>query len=142
MAAQHRGRWQVNTVTLWRSGTPFNVTCGNCDFNQDGIEGDRVNTPSFGTDLGSVSDDEWLAGAFTASDFPRPAVGTLGTLPRNAYYGPGYFTTDLSLFKNITIPVGGRQTTFQIRVEAYNVFNTLNLANPERRMWRTRTSGG
>jgi len=144
------GGWQVNTVTFWRSGTPFNVTCGNCDFNQDGIEGDRVNTPSFGTDLGSVSDDEWLAGALTASDFPRPAVGTLGTLPRNAYYGPGYFTTDLSLFKNITFPIGGRQTTFQIRVEAYNVFNTLNLANPNANVANTnfgrvtalRTPGG
>jgi hypothetical protein len=124
------GGWQLNTVMIWRSGTPFNVTCGNCDFNQDGNEGDRVNLPSFGTDLGGFSDEEWLDGVLTAADFPRPAVGQLGNMPRNAYYGPSYFSTDLSLFKNVKLPVGGRDTTLQLRLEAYNVFNTLNLGNP------------
>lgn len=124
------GGWQLNTVTIWRSGTPFNVTCGSCDFNLDGNFGDRVNSPSFGTDLGSISDEEWLAGGLSASDFPQPAAGQLGTLPRNAYYGPSYFSTDLSLFKNVRFGVGGRDNTVQLRVEAYNVFNTLNLGNP------------
>jgi hypothetical protein len=89
-----------------------------------------VNLPSFGTDLGGFSDEEWLDGVLTAADFPRPAVGQLGNLPRNAYYGPSYFSTDLSLFKNIKLPVGGRETMLQLRIEAYNVFNTLNLGNP------------
>ena len=81
--------------------------------------------------IDGFSDDEWLAGALDASDFPRPAPGELGTLPRNSYYGPGYFSTDLSLFKNIRFNAFGTGTqTVQLRIEAYNVFNTLNLANP------------
>jgi hypothetical protein len=129
------GGWQLNTVTVWQSGQPFTITCNaaypTCDFNGDGnTSNDRVNLPSFGTDLGGLSDDEWLAGAFEVSDFPLPAHGTLGSLPRNAYYGPGYFSTDFSLFKNIALRLGSRERMVQFRVEAYNVFNMLNLANP------------
>ncbi len=129
------GGWQLNTVTIWQSGQPFSVTCAaaypTCDFNADGNNGDRVNLPSFGTDLGSISDEQWLAGGLNAADFPLPATGTLGTLPRNAYYGPGYFSSDFSLFKNISLDLfGARAQTLQLRVEAYNVFNTLNLNNP------------
>jgi len=129
------GGWQLNTITVWQSGTPFTVTCNaaypTCDFNADGNNNDRVNLPSFGTKLGSISDEQWLAGGLMAVDFPRPAPGTLGTLPRNPFYGPGYFSSDFSLFKNITLHMfSGRSQTVQLRVEAYNVFNTLNLANP------------
>jgi hypothetical protein len=129
------GGWQLNTVTIWQSGTPFTVTCGaafpTCDFNADGNNGDRVNLPSFGTDISGISDEEWLAGGLNAADFPLPAAGTLGTLPRNAYHGPGYFSSDFSLFKNIRLNVyPGRSQTLQLRIEAYNVFNTLNLNNP------------
>ena len=34
------------------------------------------NLPSFGTDLGNPSQEEWLSGVFTASDFTNPALGT------------------------------------------------------------------
>ena len=44
----------------------------------------------------------------------------LGNLPRNAYRGPGFASTDLSLFKNF--PFGNRYR-MQLRVEAYNVLN-------------------
>lgn len=66
-----------------------------------------------------------------AADFPLPSAGTMGSLPRNVYYGPSYFSTDLSLFKNVSLRAfGGREQTIQLRLEAYNVFNTLNLGNP------------
>ena len=129
------GGWQLNTITIWQSGQPFTVTCNaaypTCDFNADGNNGDRVNLPSFGTDLPDLSDEQWLAGGLVAADFPLPPSGTLGTLPRNAYYGPGYFSSDVSLFKNFTFNMfSGRTQTLQLRVEAYNLFNTLNLNNP------------
>jgi len=35
------------------------------------------------------------------------------------------------LFKNITMNLfGGQSQTLQLRIEAYNLFNTLNLNNP------------
>jgi hypothetical protein len=129
------GGWQVNTITVYQSGSPFNVTCTlpypSCDFNSDGYTGERVNTPSYGTDLGSPSNDEWLAGVMTASDFTLPARGSLGTLPRNGFRGPSYFATDFSLFKNIAVPwFGSRNANVQLRLEAFNGFNQTNLNNP------------
>jgi hypothetical protein len=91
---------------------------------------DRPNTPALGTDIESPSQEQWRAGVFAAADFPRPAAGTVGDLPRNAYRGPGYLNTDLSLVKRIAVPAMGRNTSVQLRIEAYNVFNTINLNNP------------
>ena len=129
------GGWQLNGVTIWQSGQPFTVTCNSayptCDFNADGVNSDRVNTPTSGLETSGISDEEWIAGAFTAADFPVPPRGTLGTLARNGFYGPGYFSTDLSLLKNFSLRMfGGNSQRLQLRVEAYNVFNTLNLNNP------------
>ena len=129
------GGWQLNTVTIWQSGLPFTVTCNAaypvCDFNADGNASDRPNLPSYGTDVSGISEEQWLAGGIAIADFPLPTGGALGTLPRNAMYGPGYFSSDFSLFKNVTVPLfGSRAQTFQFRIEAYNVFNTLNLTNP------------
>ncbi|MGH9160057.1 MAG: TonB-dependent receptor [Vicinamibacteraceae bacterium] len=130
------GGWQLNSITIWQSGSPFNVVCGfaypECDFNADGNNEDRPNVPSFGTSLPSLSRDEWLAGAFGVDNFPLPSAGTLGALPRNAYYGPGYVASDLSLFKSFRLGrVGSNSPTVQLRLEAYNLLNTVNLDNPE-----------
>jgi len=60
-----------------------------------------------------------------------PAAGQLGTLGRNTFRGPRYFSTDLSLFKNIKFPwFVSKEATLQLRAEAFNVFNTRNLNNP------------
>jgi hypothetical protein len=129
------GGWQVNAIALMQTGTPFTVICTlaypRCDFNGDGQNNDRVNLPSFGTDLGDPSQEEWLAGVFTAADFTNPPLGSVADQPRNAFRGPGFKNVDLSLFKNVSMPgFSGRGSTFQIRIEAFNVFNWVNLNNP------------
>jgi hypothetical protein len=129
------GGWQLNAISINQSGTPFSVTCTlawpRCDFNGDGLNNDRVNLPSFGTDLGDPSRQEWLAGVFTADDFTNPAPGTASNQPRNAFRGPGYWGVDLSLFKNFSIPgFNSRNSTLQIRIEAFNALNNVNLNNP------------
>lgn len=126
--------WQVNSITVWQTGSPFDVfTSANYptgDYNADGQNNDRPNTPSFGTDIGRPSQEQWLAGVFTAADFPRPAPGTVGTLPRNAYIGPGYLNIDFSVVKRVALPGVGRDGGLQIRLETFNLFNTVNLNNP------------
>jgi outer membrane receptor protein involved in Fe transport len=129
------GGWQLNAITIYQSGAPFSLVCTlpypQCDFNADGqTTADRVNVTS--TDLGSPSQDEWLAGVLTTSAFTLPAPGTLATQERNAFRGPSYFNTDLSLFKNVSVPRGGgRDIRVQLRIEAFNVFNEAHLANPQ-----------
>ena len=64
----------------------------------------------------------------SGSAFARPAVGTFGNLPRNSLIGPRYWRTDVSLFKRFAL-VSGHAIEF--RVEAVNLFNHVNLANPD-----------
>lgn len=125
--------WQVNAITVYQSGNPFSLVCNlaypRCDFNADGQSGDRVNVT--GTGLGSPSEDDWLTGVLGASSYSFPALGTLATQERNSFRGPSYLNTDLSFFKNVTLPWhGSNQSRLQLRVEVFNLFNTAHLANP------------
>jgi hypothetical protein len=129
------GGWQVNAIAVWQTGLPFSVTCGfaypRCDFNADGTNNERPNVPAFGDSRTGAENDDFLAGLFTLADFPLPAQGTFGTLGRNTFRGPRYFNTDLSIFKNVSVPwFGSQRAILQLRVEAFNVFDTVNLDPP------------
>jgi hypothetical protein len=143
------GGWQIGTVLIAQTGTPFSVICsgaafspvrntagaiiGNtgCDYNADGEQNDRPNAPAFGSSRTGLSNDDFLNGIFTASDFPTPTPGSVGNLGRNSFRGPRYFNVDLSLIKSVRVPwVTGPSANVQFRVEAFNVLNTTNLLNP------------
>jgi hypothetical protein len=50
-----------------------------------------------------------------------------GNAGRNTIRGPGFASSDLSLFKNVSLG-GGR--SIQLRIEAFNVFNQARFNNP------------
>jgi hypothetical protein len=128
------GGWQINGITALQSGFPFSVFTSAAyptgDYNGDGVNNDRPNTPVFGLELPDDSREAYMNGLFVATDFPRPEV--LGDLPRNAYRGPGYASTDLSLFKNFLLPM--RDSRIQFRAEVFNLFNRVNLQRPNGNM--------
>jgi outer membrane receptor protein involved in Fe transport len=128
------GGWQINGITALQSGFPFSVFTSAAyptgDYNGDGVNNDRPNLPVFGLELPDNSRQAYMDGLFVAADFPRPEV--LGTLPRNAYRGPGYASTDLSLFKNFPLPM--RDSRIQFRAEVFNLFNRVNLQRPNGNM--------
>jgi hypothetical protein len=64
---------------------------------------------------------------FNPSAFARETLGTLGTVGRGSVYGPGFWNADFSVQKDTRITEG---KLFQMRLEAYNVFNHTNFANP------------
>jgi Carboxypeptidase regulatory-like domain/TonB dependent receptor len=147
------GGWQATGVMIAQSGTPFTVICegraftpirdaagnivGNsgCDYNADGTGNDRPNVPSFGSSLSGLSNDDFLQGIFSASDFPTPAPGVQGTLGRNTYRGPKYFNVDFALIRSLRIAsIGGKGTDVQLRMEMFNAFNTTNLDLPQRNL--------
>ena len=99
------GGWEIGTITILQSGPPFNVFSGasfqpqrdgdgnvigflpgSGDFNADGVNFDFPNAPSADFS-GSNSRQEYLRGLFAAADFPLPAPGTLGNLPRHGFRG-------------------------------------------------------
>jgi hypothetical protein len=111
------GGWQWNNVIVRDTGTPLDIS-----MNGSGANG----RPDYhgGCQTG-VSWHVWIscpAGAFT------PAAGLVGDLPRNAFPGPGTFSWDTSVVKNITI---GERVTTQLRAQLYNLTNTPQFQNPD-----------
>jgi outer membrane receptor protein involved in Fe transport len=121
------GGWQVNTNTTIQSGLPFNVTYR--DAGQDRDTG--PNRPDLiGDPDGPKTRDEWFNAipiGSSGSAFGRPARGTFGNLERNALRGPGYWRVDASAFKHIPF---GDDRSVELRVEIVNLFNHVNLGNP------------
>ena len=130
------GGWQIGNISILQSGSPFSVYCSagppTCDWNADGLFYDRPNAPSFGNSLSGLDRSKYLAGLFTASDFPAPTGLAPGTLGRNTFIGPGFANTDFSVLKNTKIPwfTGAEGAKLQFRAEFFNVFNRVNLSLP------------
>jgi outer membrane receptor protein involved in Fe transport len=122
------GGWQVNTNTFIYSGLPFNVTYANAGQDRDV----GPNRPDLiGDASGPQTADQWFNTTpigSAGSAFGRPAAGTFGNLPRNNLRGPGYWRSDASLFKHFKL---GGTNDLEVRIEAVNLFNTVNLGLPD-----------
>ena len=88
--------------------------------------GDHIN-PDFGGDATKY----FPAPAYTLGPaFPNTAPGPAPGIRRNSLTGPHYNDFDASLAKDFGMPsnhVLGEGATFEIRADAYNVFNQLNI---------------
>jgi outer membrane receptor protein involved in Fe transport len=114
------GGWQFNSNTIIQSGLPFNVGFDNAGINDVG-----PNRPNVNGSLNILGDrNRW----FDPTTFSKPAVGTIGNLPRNALRGPGYWRTDASLFKRFSF---SETTELEFRIESVNLFNHVNLDLPD-----------
>ncbi|MEO6922608.1 MAG: hypothetical protein ABI142_02170, partial [Bryocella sp.] len=120
--------WQVNGIARIESGTPLNVLSGT-DSNADTIATDRPDQlRSYTRISGSRSNQDKIAQWFDTSAFAKVAPNVpFGTARRNSVFSPGNFVTDASVFKQISFP---RKTQLELRMEAFNVFNHVNLGNP------------
>ncbi len=139
------GGWEAAGITRFWSGTPFSVLSGNTNpgnldgsgFGEYGVSGTTFGGATANYIGGQVFPNNKTAQQyFNAGAFARPAEGTLGTLGRNVFRGPGINQWDISLYKNINITENVR---FQLRLETFNTFNhtqfaglnnVLNLSNP------------
>jgi hypothetical protein len=137
--------WNLSTVVIAQSGTPFTVVNRNPfhpildasgkviglaadsgDYNADGYNYDYPNTPAIDY-TGSHSRQEYINGLFTQADFPVPEAGTEGNLKRNGYRNPGLFTIDAAVLKNSPVRMFGERVNVQLRIEAFNALNRTNL---------------
>ena len=125
------GGWQFAGYAIIQSGAPLNVTNAAAfprgDFNADGNGGDRPNVPASSVKQSGWTTDEYLQGIFRVSDFPTPAAGQNGNLPRNAFRGPGFAEVSLSLSKKVAVTTG---VSAEVRLDAFNAFNRVNLGDP------------
>lgn len=119
--------WQVNGITTIRSGVPYNVLSG-VDSNLDGIATDRPNVVGVIPLSNSRSRTQKINEYFNIAAFAQvPAGVPYGNAQRNVQIGPGFINTDLSGFKNFTLY---KESNLQFRAEFFNLFNNVNLANP------------
>jgi hypothetical protein len=130
------GGWTLSGKFFARSGTPFSVTDGELlGLLSPAIAANAQN--GVGPLLAEVLDQgvstHCGSGAtntpcFTNSQFAAPTSQTgFGNFARNAFFGPGYFDIDTSLYKKIAVT---ERVSFTIGASAYNILNHPNFADP------------
>ncbi|HEY1810039.1 MAG TPA: TonB-dependent receptor [Acidobacteriaceae bacterium] len=137
--------WEVNSILKFQNGEPVNVLTG--QDNSGTAEGEdraSITGPPINSDR-SVQQHSY-AQYLNPNSFAVPSNGTYGNLGRNQVIGPGFGDVDLSLIKNT--PIYKERVTAQFRVEMFNVFNRINLAQPLNNLgygsafgWSTSTIG-
>ena len=125
--------WQVSGVTTLQSGSPVNITLSNDQANI-GITGQqRPDLIGAVPSLNCVPDPARpprLMNCYDASAFALPAQFTFGNASRNLLRGPKFVNTDLSFMKNVPVGPANNEVRLQVRIEIFNVFNTVNWGNP------------
>ncbi len=120
------GGWQLNGIVQTQTGFPFTVI----DATATGIQflTNRPNLICDPNEGAPHTTDQW----FNTECFQRrslPETAGLSSQGRNEVRGPGFWRTDLSLFKNITLTGTHR---VQLRVEAFNLLNQERFFDPGR----------
>jgi outer membrane receptor protein involved in Fe transport len=117
--------WQISGIVQAQTGFPFTV-----------VEPNNVsltslpNRPNMTCDPnrgGARTPAQWFNTAcFERLTLPANA-GQVGNEPRNAVRGPGFSRVDLALVKAVRV---GARHRLQLRVEAFNAFNTVRFNQP------------
>ena len=115
------GGWQVNTFFIARSGQPMTPTVGGDPANLGHTGYARPNLVG-DPNVDNPTADRW----FNPAAFAIP-VNSFGNAGRNILRAPGFWNFDLGLQRNIRT---GANRNLMIRLEAFNVFNNINLGNP------------
>jgi hypothetical protein len=138
------GGFTLNGSLIAEGGLPFTPNYQNCGEDQDlGICFLNKTGQGFNVHKGHYDPIARKVPYFTPSPYilqppgqpnnafgpyARPALGTFGNIGRDSLIGPGLLNTDLAVAKNFNLT---ESLTFQLRAEAFNVFNHVNLGGPD-----------
>ncbi|MGA2168112.1 MAG: TonB-dependent receptor [Terracidiphilus sp.] len=123
------GGWEFSGITTMVAGTSFNVVQGGDPFavgsngglGINNIDGDKAARPN---QIAPVTMTKKPAQWFSTSSY-TPAVGQFGNTHVGSLLGPGMDKWDMALAKTTKI---GEHVAFQLRVEAFDVFNHPNFS--------------
>ncbi len=133
--------WLLANITQLQTGNPLNVVTSSAfDGNSStgSIRPSLLATPHIGRSATlSTGNVPYITGpvgqpgvcatpTVAGCIFYAPSVG-YGTLRRNAFTGPGFNDSDISLEKTTRI---AERTAFVLRVDAFDTFNHVNFYNP------------
>ena len=121
---------EVQGIVTIQSGRPFTVALrpdlDNSNTGRSNLgfgNNDRPNVTGDPT-LDSPTAEQW----FNTAAFSLPAFGTFGNAGRNILTGPGYKNVNLAVIKYIPV---GSAVRLQLRAEAFNLLNRINLDLPD-----------
>ncbi|HKV42211.1 MAG TPA: TonB-dependent receptor [Blastocatellia bacterium] len=126
--------WQLNSIIILQSGQPFTPVLGL----DQGLTGGSSERPNYVPGAILVNNGQLSFNPSLPVDpvthIPLaliPAPGHFGTLGRDTFIGPGYRNVDISAKKEFRL---NENLRIQGRFEVFNVFNTVNLGLPDRKM--------
>lgn len=125
--SQVLGGWSLTSLWTFQSGFPYNVFDG-----ADPCLRAGGYTASCRPDLVGDPDDgpKTAAQWFNTAAYRRTAAGQFGSAPRNSFRGPGLANTDIALIKRVFLDGVRSGMNVEVRVEAFNAFNRVNLGVP------------
>jgi hypothetical protein len=123
--------WTYSGKFLTHTGRPFSVTLNNdTALDAEGpqratlIPGMSPYLPKNRSRVNKVA--QWI----DENAFTYPSIGTFSPMQRNTFIGPAYIQTDMNIGRQFSLARVREGMRFSIRADAFNVFNTPNLANP------------
>jgi hypothetical protein len=127
----HRNRFiegrRVSAISMARSGSPFSVQDG---FDRVGLN-DRAGQPGERPNLAPGRSNNPIVGRvnewYDPSAFVLQGAGFSGNLGRNTLTGPRFVDVDVALAKYVRV---SESMGFELRVEAFNIFNHPNFGLP------------
>jgi len=122
-ARQTLNGWELATVFVVQSGTPFSVLTNETEFVEARADAVAGCNPKLSGSVNSRLGEYFNKKCFTATAAP----GDFGNTGRNILRGPAQQNVDISLIK--FFPVTER-VKVEFRTEFFNAFNTVSFANP------------
>lgn len=121
--------WQLATIYQFETGMPFTISVFGDTANagsilgENPIRGNYTGQPIYSA--GTHSSAEW----FNPAAFAAPPAYTFGDVGRNSLYGPSLQTLDMTVAREFRV---SEKLGLQIRGEAFNSLNQVNLGTPNR----------
>jgi hypothetical protein len=136
--------WQAGIIWQARSGSPITpTTTGDLGltnlpqrpFLVQGVDPNLPSDERVFAQTGSAQSMAW----FNLAAFAPNTPGTWGDTPKGYLRGPGFWNVDVSFSRGI--PMGGPRR-LELRVEAFNIFDHENWANPTVQIGSTALTNG
>jgi hypothetical protein len=123
--------WSFGGIFLAHTGRPYTVTINN----DSALDGEPKQRAAIVPGMNPLLPSDRHRSAkvkeyFNVNAFTYPTVGTFGNQQRNSYVGPAYLLTDFTLQRYFPLSKVHEGMRMLFRADAFNVFNTPNLANP------------
>jgi Carboxypeptidase regulatory-like domain len=127
VAGKLLGGWELSGIGSATTGRPIDILVDVSSTDRpDGVT--RNQRPDLVPGQSIYGNPKTINNWFNLNAFAVPAVGTWGTLGRNAGRGPGYYEIDTALEKSTVLT---ERLNLKFRAEAFNLFNHPIYGDPD-----------